>query len=174
MSDHIKNLFYLEDLPDYEVAADYCDVSGWDVIDIDYRLVGKVSHLLVNKIAERVVYLDVEVDKTLIDESYDTFQVPASEGIHGFLNKEGDDHLIIPIGMVILDEEKKQVLVTQINYSTFMKARRFNRIAFIDPDYESVLYRHYIGDNSTEKLALDEKFYKRKEFENSLHRKITQ
>lgn len=173
MSEHIKNLFYLEDLPDYEVASDYCDVRDWDVLDIDYRSIGKVSHLLVNKIAERVVYLDVEVNKTLIDESYDTFQVPASEGIHGFLNKEGDDHLIIPIGMVILDEEKKHVIVTRVNYATFSKARRFNRIAFIDPDYESVLYRHYIGDDSKEKLEIDEEFYKRKEFENSLRKKLT-
>jgi hypothetical protein len=174
MKDHIKNLFYLEDLPDYEVATDYCDVRDWDVIDIDLRRVGKVSHLLVNKIAERVVYLDVEVDKNLIEESYQTYQVPANQGIHGFLNKEGDDHLIIPIGMVILNEEKKQVLVTKINYATFSKARRFNRIAYIDPDYEAVLYRHYIGDDNSETIELDEKFYQRKEFENSLHRKLTE
>jgi hypothetical protein len=34
-----------------------------DVKDANNRIIGKVDHLLVNKTAERVVYLDVEVDK---------------------------------------------------------------------------------------------------------------
>jgi sporulation protein YlmC with PRC-barrel domain len=173
MNEQTKNLFYLEELPDYKVASDYCDVTGWDVLDIDYRTIGKVSNLMVNKAAERVVYLDVEVDKTVIEEGYNTFQVPASEGVHGFLNNEGDDHLIIPIGMVSLDEEKKNVRTTQINYTTFLKAKRFNKVAVIDPDYELGLFRHYVGDNTISGINADPKFYSRKEFENSLRSKRT-
>ena len=166
MSDTNKNLYYLEELSDYKVASEYSDVRGWDVIDADNRIIGKVTNLLVNKKAERVVYLDVEVDTTLIEDSYNTYQVPASDGVHGFINKDGDDHLIVPIGMVSLDEEKKKVLTNQINYMTFTKARRFNKGADIDRDYELILFRQYIGDNTIDMTIFDDKFYNRKEFEN--------
>ncbi len=173
MSDDKKNLYYLEELSDYKVAADYYDVRGWDVIDAENRTVGKVTNLLVNKQAERVVYLDVEVNKSLIEAGYNTYQVPASDGVHGFINKDGDDHLIVPIGMVSLNKEQKKVLTNQIDYNTFAKVRRVNSGAAIDRDYELVLFRQYIGDDSIDITIMDENFYKRKEFDNSLHRKET-
>jgi hypothetical protein len=167
MTDQTKNLFYLEELSDYKVADDYCDVRGWDVIDAEDRNIGKVTNLLVNKKAERVVYLDVEVDKTLIEDGYNTYQAPASDGVHGFLNKDGDDHLIVPIGMVGLDKENKNVRTNQINYTTFAKARRFNKVDFINADYELLLLRHYLGENENKSISIDDKFYNRKEFENT-------
>lgn len=166
MNKQTRNLFYLEELSDYEIADDYSDVRGWDVIDADSRNVGKVDHLLVSKKDERVVYLDVEVDKTLIEDSYKTYQVPASEVVHGFLNKDGEDHLILPIGMVSLDEEEKKVHTNQINYTTFTKAKRHNRYEVIDPDHELILFRHYIGGKIGDSVKYDEYFYKRKEFDN--------
>ncbi len=168
MSNNEKNLYYLEDLPDYQVATDYCDVRGWNVIDADNRIVGKVTNLLVNKKTERVIYLDVEVDKTLIEEGYDTYQVPENQGVHGFLNKEGEDHLIIPIGMAKLDEDNKSVHTNHINHNTFKKARRFIKGADIGREYESVLLRHYIADDTSDIEVLYEKFYKVKAFDDSL------
>jgi hypothetical protein len=41
--------------------------------DANNRIIGKVDHLLVNKTAERVVYLDVEVDTTVIEEGHETY-----------------------------------------------------------------------------------------------------
>lgn len=171
MSEHIKNLYYLDELSDYKVATDYYDVRGWDVIDAENRTVGKVANLLVNKQAERVVYLDVEVDKSLIEVGYETFQVPSNEGVHGFRNKDGDEHLIVPIGMVSLDTEQEKVLTNEIDYNTFAKAKRFKSGAAIEPDDELFLYRHYLGDDKIDQSIMDKDFYKRKEFVNSLHRK---
>lgn len=171
MADKTKNLYYLEELSDYQVADDYCDVRGWDVIDAENRNIGKVTNLLVSKKAERVVYLDVEVDKTLIEDGYNTYQAPAKEGVHGFINKDGDNHLIVPIGMVGLDKENNKVLSSQINYNTFAKAKRFNKIDFLDPEYELFLFRHYLGDNLNDNISLGESFYKRKEFKNYLSNK---
>lgn len=164
MSDDNKNLYYLEELSDYEVASDYSDVRGWDVTDAADRKIGKVTNLLVNKEEERVVYLDVEVDKTLIDEGYETYQAPASAGVHGFVNKEGDDHLIVPIGMVELDEAQKKVVSDKIDYEIFTRARRFSRGAEIKREYELVLLQQYSGEE-TETISPGTKdFYKRKEF----------
>lgn len=169
MSDNKKNLYYLEELPDYKVASDYYDVRGWDVADAENRTIGKVTNLLVNKQDERVVYLDVEVNKALIEVGYKTYQTPASDGMHGFINKDEDEHLIVPIGMVSLNIEQKKVLTNQIDYSTFAKAKRFNRGASIDRDYELTMFHHYMGNNIVD-MILDENFYQRKEFDNSLQK----
>jgi sporulation protein YlmC with PRC-barrel domain len=171
MSDKNQNLFPLDELTDYKVAVDYSDIRGWDVVDAQNRVVGKVQHLLVNKTEERVVYIDVEVDKSLIEAGYDTYQAKVSQGVHGFINQDGDDHLIIPIGMVSLDTENEKVLTDQINYDTFTQARRFKKDSIVDREYELMLLRHYNGDNPIDFSILDDRFYSRKEFEDYLHRK---
>lgn len=166
MSDNKKNLYYLDELSDYQVASDYCDVRGWDVLDADKRTIGKVERLLVNKINERVVYLDVEVDATLIEDGHKTYQVPASKGVHEFLNKDGDDHLIIPIGMASLDEVNEKVFTNQINYATFSKTSRYKKGTDIHPEYELKVLSQYSGDKPIDKDAYDDNFYNRKEFDN--------
>jgi sporulation protein YlmC with PRC-barrel domain len=108
MSDNNRNLYYLHELSDYKVADHYSDVRGWEVEDIDSRTIGKVENLLVDKNDKRVVYLDVEVDGSVIEDGYKTYNVPANHGVHGFVNKDGDNHIIIPIEMATLDEENKR------------------------------------------------------------------
>lgn len=162
MKDENKDLHYLHDLSDYKVAEDYPDVKNWEVQDADYRKVGTVDGLLVSKSAERVVYLDVEVDKSVIEEGYEAYGKPTTEGVHEFLNKDGDDHLIIPIGLVKLDEEHKIVHAQQINYSTFVKTSRYNKGNKIERDYELGVYKTYVPDY--EERHPDENFYDRDSF----------
>lgn len=173
MTDTNKNLFNLDELSGYKVAENYSDVRGWNVKDANNRTVGKVDHLLVNKTAERVVYLDVEVDTTLIEEGYNTYQDRVSGGVHEFLNKEGENHLIIPIGMASIDEKNKLVNTNQIDSSTFAKAKRFRKGDVIDFAYELNLVRHYRGDNTIHSSNIVDGFYDREEFKNNfLHRNI--
>jgi hypothetical protein len=171
MTDQNKNLFNLEELSGYKVAKNYHDVRGWDVKDANNRTIGKVDHLLVNKTTERVVYLDVEVDTTLIEDGYNTYQDRAIDGVHGFLNKEGENHLIIPIGMAIIDEENKLVSTNQIDSSTFKKTKRFKKGDVIDFCYELNIVRHYRGDNTIHSSNTVEGFYDREEFNNSFHKR---
>jgi hypothetical protein len=163
-----KNLFNLDELSDYQVAENYKDVRGWEVKDANNRIIGKVDHLLVNKTAERVVYLDVEVDETLIEKGFKTYQNSVSEGVHEFLNKEGENHLIIPIGMVILDEKNKLVNTDQIDSSTFAKTKRFKKGDPIDFEMELFLLRHYNGDLTIQASDTIDGFYERKDFRNAL------
>ncbi len=171
MLDKNKNLYYLDELSDYKVASHYCDVRGWDVKDAGNRTVGKVDDLLVNKQAERVVYLDVEVDESLIGDGYNANEISAVDGAHGFINKDGDDHLIIPVGMVSLDEENKKVLANEMDYNTFTKIKRFSKGAIIDRSYELDMFRQYVGDDTIDSTTLDDRFYNRKEFDSSLTRR---
>ena len=166
MTDTNKNLFNLDELSGYKVAENYSDVRGWEVKDANNRTIGKVDHLLVNKTAERVVYLDVEVDKTLIAEGHDTYKDSVSAGVHEFLNKDGENHLIIPIGMAIIDEENKLVTTSQIDSSTFAKTKRFKKGDVIDFNYELNTVRHYRGDSTIHFSDSVDDFYNREEFKN--------
>jgi len=166
MKDKNKNLYYLHDLSDYKVADNYADVRDWEVIDADKRTIGKVDGLLVNKEAERVVYLDIEVDKSLIEAGHQTYTNPANKGVHEFLNKDGENHLIIPIGMVTLDVDNKKVHSKQIDYTTFAKTKRFKKGDDLERSYELTVLPHYFtGNKFEEESDSDKQFYNRKEFD---------
>jgi len=165
MKDKNKNLYYLHELSDYKVADDDADVRDWEVIDANKRTIGKVDGLLVNKAAERVVYLDVEVDTSLIEAGHETYATPANKGVHEFLNAEGENHLIIPIGMVTLDEDNKKVHSDQIDYTTFAKTKRFKKGVDLERSYELTILPHYSpGNKFDEESGSDNQFYNRKEF----------
>jgi len=165
MTDNNKNLYYLHELSDYKVATNYADVRNWDVVDKDKKTIGKVDGLLVNKQAERVVYLDVEVDTTLIESGHQTYATPASKGVHEFLNEDGENHLIIPIGMVFLDEENKKVHTNQVDYTTFAKTKRFKKGTNIEKSYELMVLPMYLPNSKFEdESSLENQFYNRDEF----------
>ena len=159
-----KDLFYLHDLSDYKVADGYSDVRDWEVKDADGRSIGKVEGLLVSKKAERVVYLDVEVDKSVIEAGHEIFSVPASKGVHEFVNEEGENHIIIPIGMADLDEENKAVYTSQINHSTFAKTKRFATPADLNRNYEMNVFSTYTPSFIVDDTNVEDDFYKQKEF----------
>ncbi len=165
MIDKNKNLYYLHELSDYKVAEDYADVRDWEVIDADKRTIGKVDGLLVNKAAERVVYLDVDVDRSIIEAGHQTYKTPVNKGVHEFLNADGDTHLIIPIGMVTLDENNKKVHSNEIDYTTFANTKRFKKGVDLARSYELIVLPHYFpGNKFDEESSSDNQFYNRKEF----------
>lgn len=165
MSTNERNLYRLDELSDYKVASNYSDVRGWELIDADNRKIGKVDNLIVNKATERVVYLDIEVNSDLIKEGHETYATPASEGIHEFLNKDGDDHLIVPIGAVAIDDDNKKVISNTINYETFAKSSRFGKGNTIDREYEVKLLTGYYPEDD-KYPSDDENFYNQRHFDN--------
>jgi hypothetical protein len=165
MSENKKNLYYLDDLSGYKVASDDSDVRGWDVVDNENRRVGKVDGLLANKETERVIYLDVEVDQSLIEDDHEAYNKAASEGAHEFVNREGENHLIIPIGLVKVDETEKKVISHEINSNTFAKTKRRKKSDSVDRNYEVTVLRQYFPEESTDEAHMDDEgFYSRREF----------
>jgi len=145
-----KHLYYLEELSDYKVDSHYSDVTGWPVKDLNNRVIGKVDNLLVNKELEKVVYLDVEVDRSIIEANHDPYGRPANIEIREFVNKDGENHIIIPIGMVSIDDDQKFVYTESIDHQTFSETKRVNRGSHIDRDYEKVVlssYNRELNDN---------------------------
>ncbi|WP_372919525.1 photosystem reaction center subunit H [Salegentibacter sp.] len=156
-----KHLYYLNELKDYKVAGGYPDIRGWEVRDSDKRVVGKVDNLLVNRNIDRVVYLDIDVDQTIIDARHDPFGTPADPEIKEFVNEEGENHLIIPIGLVDLDEDEKYVFTNRITHKTFAETKRIEKGAHLNRDYEEAVLSSYT--RKTE--PLDESHQKRRKEE---------
>lgn len=167
-----KNLFYLDDLSDYKVASDYSDVRGWKVLDADNRNVGKVDSLLVNKKAEKVVYLDIEVNSDLIEAGHEPFEASTGKGAHEYINKDGENHLIIPIGMVAIDTDNKSVIADNIGYDTFKSTKRHRKGSDIDREHETTVIKGYLPEDTTADDYRNDNFYNRKVFEERYKNKM--
>ena len=140
-----KHLYYLNELSDFKVDDDDPDVRGWKVRDTDNKVIGKVDNLLVSKEKKRVVYLDVEVDKSIIDANHDPYGKPAGQ-VHEFINKDGENHLILPVGLARLDVDDECVYSDQITRQTFAETKRVEKGYDVDRDYEIVVLESYNRD----------------------------
>ncbi|MFA0964942.1 PRC-barrel domain-containing protein [Roseivirga sp. BDSF3-8] len=165
MSNDKRNLHYLHELSKYEVANDDPDVRGWDLVDGDGRHIGKVDNFLVSKDAMRVRYLDVEIDKKIIDKEHKPLKTGKTGGTHEYINQEGDNHLIVPIGMVRLDNEHKEVYTDKIDSNTFDTTERVEKNKAIDPAYEVYVVEHFTGsETGYRNKVTDAAFYDRDVF----------
>jgi len=169
MENKNKNLYRLDELSDYKIASNYSDVRGWKIVDADNRTIGKIDNLWVNKDMQRVVYLDVNVDKSLIEDSRNEVH-DAIENQNGqeFVYKDGDSHIIIPIGSVSINKDTKIVMANNIGYNTFRKTSRYSTQHNFDRNYERrVMHSYYPEDNSNAEYdSDDDTFYNRREFDN--------
>ncbi len=164
-TDKEKNIFYLEELSDYEVADSDKDVRGWEVKDKDGRVVGEVDNMLVNKNTERVVYLDIEVDPSIIEANHKPYNIREKGGVHGFLNEDGENHLILPIGLAHLNLDSKIVSTDNINHDTFAETKRIKKGAPIDRDYEVIILDSYVRSDEAKNYPKDDQFYDNAAFE---------
>lgn len=167
MAEKRKNLYYLHELSDYKVSSEDPDVRGWDVKDNDNRVIGKVDNLLVNKEREQVVYLDVEVDTSIIEANHDPYGKSADSEVHEFINKDGEEHIIIPVGLVQVDEDRKFVYTDRVDYQTFAETKRFEKGSPVDRDYEVIVLESYdrFGDpdsNRRDREIYDEELRERR------------
>lgn len=168
MENKDKNLYRLDELSDYKVASDYSDVRGWKIVDADNRTIGKVDNLWVNKDMQRVVYLDVNVDKGLIEDSKnEVHDAIANESVNEFVYKDGNSHIIIPIGSVSINKDTKIVMANSIGYDTFRKTTRYNQQQNFDRNYERKVFDSYYPDDKSREVSESDNdaFYNRREFD---------
>ena len=118
MATDSKDMEYLKELTEYKIAAEYSDIRGWEVADAENRTIGKVSDLLVNKQDERAVYMDILVGENVLEWDRNALE---SEGVQAFV-RDNHDHLIVPLGMAELDEQRRKITTRQIKYRSFVRS----------------------------------------------------
>lgn len=171
MKDSDKKLYRLDELTDFKVDSDDPDIRGWKVKDQDGQMVGEVDNLLVNKKRRKVVYLDVEVDNSIIKAGREKPRETTQTDSQAFENKEGENHIIIPIGLVSIDQDDNYVYTSDLSHQRFAEANRFKKGDPISSDYERYIIAHYRGeDPSTHRDMNEDDFYESREFDRSKSR----
>ncbi|TRO66701.1 PRC-barrel domain-containing protein [Christiangramia sabulilitoris] len=143
MSTGDKYLYYLSELKDYKVNRKDPDIRGWKVKDLDNRIIGKVDDFLVNMESGKVVYIDVEVEKSIINMKHDPYAQSQHTEFSEFINKEGENHIIIPINLIDINTENKHVVTQTINYETFAETKRYKSGTTISKEYEQQVLSSY-------------------------------
>jgi hypothetical protein len=156
-----KRLFYLHDLDDYKIAKDHPDIRGWKVVDSQSNKIGEVESLLVDIKAEKVRYLDVDLDKDLLHDRHDPFEKSHKDGIHEYENRKGETHMIIPIGVARIDRDSKTVVADGINREALTKSPTHEKGAEITREHEINVISSY---SSEEKLKDEEKIKMKDEY----------
>lgn len=138
-----KHLYSLNELGDYKIAKDDHDIRGWEVRDRDAKSIGRVDNLLANKELGKVVYVDVAVNQSIIDENHDPFSANNDSGFKEFINKDGENHIIIPIGLIDIHPGDKYVHTNSLDYTTFAETKRYRTGDPISRDYEKNILSSY-------------------------------
>jgi len=146
MSTPNKHLVHLSQLKDYKVDHHDHDIRGWKLLDRNKRTIGKVDNLLVNQDLGKVVYVDVQVEQGIIDKNHDPYSGSQQTEFKEFINKEGENHIIIPIGLIDINAEEKYVYTEGIDYQTFAETKRYRSGSDISRNYEHHVLGSYNRD----------------------------
>lgn len=120
-----NHLFPLSKLSDFQVAKNYSDVTGWSIVGGDGDKLGKVNDLIVDVDQERVLYLDIDLDKNLFEgkEQY---------------------HILVPLGLAILNRDDKNVIVTSITTESLLTYPLYEREpVYVMRSYENAIRDYY-------------------------------
>lgn len=162
--DKNSRLHYLDELDDYKVADSDKDVRGWTVRDTNGKVIGEVDDLIVNKSTEKVVYLDVYVDESIISANTPSYIKKEGDGMNDFINDGDDKHIIIPIGMATLDLENEIVFTHTIDYDTYVQTRRYRKGDPLYREYEEEVYNTYTRPELDTVYPDDDSFYEHEDF----------
>jgi uncharacterized protein (TIGR02271 family) len=131
---------------DYKIASDDPDVRGWEVVDAANTKIGEVSELIVDTNAMKVRYLEVDVDRSLMNRA-----------------TADDHHILIPIGSATLDRTSRNVMVSTLTTSSLASYPAYSGEA-ITRDYEHGLISA-LSPGHNKSGVNNERFYEGEHFD---------
>jgi len=114
----------LEDIDGYKVAEGYDNVMGWKVVANGELELGKVRGLIASKELERVLYLDIEIEKSMRND------------------KDSHLYILVPIGLAKLNHDAEIVNLDSIDAEAFVSYPRYDG-SNIHMDYEYLVHEYY-------------------------------
>ena len=125
-----SRLVRLDELKNFQIVDGDHDIRGWKVRAPEGAVVGKVEELIVDEAERRVRYIEIDVDRKA-------------------LNIDNDRHVLVPIGSVGLNADKKDVLLERLPLQGLAGVPAYKR-GPITRDYETSLRDYYgataVGD----------------------------
>ncbi len=142
-------LYPLGEVKDFEIADEHPDIRGWDILGNDGVKFGKVKELIIDTKAMKVRYLDVD-----INEKYTA-------------DHQEDLHILIPVGVAILNKDDKNVIIPQLNTDNLANYPVYRREpVYVLRDYERSVRDFYAGEHHTD-YRYDPEFYEDKYYNDS-------
>ncbi|HVF38995.1 MAG TPA: PRC-barrel domain-containing protein [Gemmatimonadaceae bacterium] len=142
--DSTRGVVALGSLDDFEVAEDFPDPRGWDVMLTDGQRIGEVRELMVDTNALRTRYLEVSLDQ-------DAANVPDSRNV------------LIPVGSARLDDDKDQVVLDGIDAARLASLPAFDQSQF-NQDYEQSVVSSFGTEPTAGATTGNEDFYRNESF----------
>ncbi|WP_222536906.1 PRC-barrel domain-containing protein [Pedobacter polysacchareus] len=124
---------YLEELSasDFEVADKQPDINGWEILDSQGNELGEVEDLIFDSNARKVRYIVARLDLEELE------------------NEGPDDHLVlIPIGVVDLDEDEEEVILPEVSVGFLATLPRYTPGKTISPAEELALRYAFLGEDA--------------------------
>jgi sporulation protein YlmC with PRC-barrel domain len=112
------NLEYLKNLDDHVIEWNEPDIRGWEMIGADGESMGKVHDLVIKKEDKKVVYADMHLNTELTEGE--------------------NDHAMIPVGFIDIDDEKEKVKIDVIGRKHSELIPKYNG-GEIYKDYEDLM-----------------------------------
>jgi photosynthetic reaction center H subunit len=149
-TDRSERLLALSNIKEYRVAKGESDIRGWDVVTRDHKRIGEVHELIVDPAAMKVRYLDIALDKNLLETRDRT-------------------HILVPIAGATLDDDDNRVYVDNVSMSQIESMPPYDHRP-ITRDYENLLMNVFQGGDQsgtspTVAEGADDDFYRRPQFE---------
>ena len=147
-----KKLHYLKDLKDYRIVKDEPDIRGWEVHDASHFTVGTVSGLIVDVTREKVRYIDVDMDESILPGDHDPFGAEHQDGIHEYQDNKGSIHMIIPIGVARIERDDKLVIADGIDQNALrnIPTYRYRENVPVHSEYEERVLANFRNRNKPE------------------------
>lgn len=145
--ERVTGLIRLKDMKGYKVAKGDSDVRGWNVLGSNNDKIGKVKELIIDPELMKVRYLDIKVIDDLIIDNSD------------------ERHLLIPIGVAVLDEDDDNVLLPTLDSNMVAKLPQVTGDS-VTRDYEHTLLTALSSDFNPE-LYSNERFYDHSNFDDT-------
>lgn len=119
---------YLEELSgsDFEVADHQPDITGWEVVDSLGNEIGEIEDLIFDSKARKVRYIVASLD----------------------LDEEVERLVLIPIGIVDLDEDEEEVIVPEVSAAFLSTLPQYTPGKIISPAAELAVRYAFLGQDS--------------------------
>lgn len=145
------DLNYLDQLDDFKVHEDDTDVRGWNIYDRAGMKFGEITNLIVDPTARRTRYVVVDLEN---NHSYNrdlNFFERVGEDIKDFFGDDNDRNVLIPVGMLSIDNEDNRVNVFNYDMGYVSSGPRFtyDTTTFVSPNFELATARYYSLDDET-------------------------
>ncbi len=152
----------LKNMKDWHLPHQEKDIRNWDVITTHGDVIGTVEHLIADTEAKQVRYAEVKLNDQVDQYRDNSYRDQLDQTIRSHFGKEDDRHVLIPIGMLNIDEAKKSVTTSpNMTVNHISNAPRYGGIdnQAATPAHEWMCVKYFANLDDKDREVYNQKKY---------------